>query len=95
MSDGARIGHPCGIDISQLTETGNILDGLPLVDYGTDFATVTYSFANGAIQLGSEFNVGATQYCANDNFVVPIPGAIYLLGAGLVSLMAIRRKKAI
>ena len=95
--DGQRIGHPNGIDTSSLTADTGLWESI-LWGTNSDGSELLLSldFADEAIQLRDEFVVGATQYCANDNFVasnVPLPTAIMLLGSGLVCMAGLRKRR--
>ena len=97
FTGGARFGHPCGIITTGLTSSAGILNGTPDVSYSGPYDTVTYYFAADTIQLGNAYAIGATQYCANDNFfaAVPAPAAIYLMATGIICLVQLRRKKIV
>ena len=97
FTGGSRFGHPSGIITTGLTPLSGILDGTPDVLYSGPYDTVTYNFAADVIQLGNAFAIGATQYCANDNFyeAVPEPMTIYLMGSGIICLVRLRRKKRV
>ena len=103
FTGGSRFGHPGGIITTGLTSSASILDGTPDVSYSGLYDTVTYNFADDVIQLENTFAIGATQYCANDNFFaevskpaeVPEPMTIYLMGTGIICFVRLRRKKSV
>ena len=92
---GARTGHVNGLNTTSMAglTPGSFLTDVDF-DYVNDHA-LTYYFANGAIYLGGNFVIGYTESCANDVLLAthaPIPGAVWLLGSGLVGLVGLRRK---
>lgn len=82
-----RWGHPAGI-ATGLTPTTGLLTG---VVWDGPANTLTYSF-NPGITLSSNFQIGYSEWCANDVIITPEPGVMLLLGLGLVGIAVLRRK---
>lgn len=82
-----RWGHPAGIDTG-ITPISGLLGVVG--DENAD--TLTYTFAPRTIVLGQGFQIGYSQWCANDVILTPEPGVMLLLGFGLVGVAVLRRK---
>ena len=95
-TDGSFNDYPPAPDYF-LQNTGDF-DNLIVSWYwsGTEYADIAYPF--------SMFNGLQSTYSKGSNFhglavrsghvsVVPLPGAIYLLGSGLIGLVSLRRRK--
>jgi len=72
------------------------LSGLLIGVVGTGPITntmLTYSF-NPGIVMGADWDIGYTEFCANDVILggVPEPSIIILLGLGLIGLAGVRRR---
>jgi hypothetical protein len=80
-----RWGHPAGID--QGLSNGTAAS----VVWNEPNNTLTYSFAPGIV-FGQGFVIGYSEWCANDVVLTPEPGALLLLGLGLVGLGLVRRR---
>ena len=104
-SGNYRNDHPIGIDESQLSSSLQI-GTYSFTDFNADLGTdaIFSSFVSGSTEmsllLGSNFTIAFGAECANDVIFeqvvnpVPIPGAAWLLGTGVIGLMGARRKKA-
>ena len=83
-----RWGHPAGIETGDLDPIG----GLTGVVWNENANTLTYSFENAGITLYDNFQIGYSEWCANDVILTPEPSVLLLLGLGLVGVAALRRK---
>jgi hypothetical protein len=109
---GGRLGHANGIDAGSLTDRNSTITGVyneALFDSNNPDAylwTITYDFSSigqAGIQLGDNFAIAYTPWCANDVVLVthsaepvPEPATMLLFGAGicgLASVSALRRRK--
>ena len=82
-----RWGHPAGI-ADGTPDTSGLLGS---VIWDGTANTLTYSF-NPGIVLGQGFQIGYSQWCANDVVLTPEPMSLLLLGLGLIGVAGIRRK---
>lgn len=81
-----RWGHPAGI------ADGTPISGiLASVIWDGAANTLTYSFNQGIV-LGQGFQIGYSEWCANDVVLTPEPLSLLLLGLGLIGIAGIRRK---
>lgn len=87
-----RVGHPYSIDPSKLTLTPGYLSGVTVTP-----TQLVFDFVPGMIELfgrGENFVIGLSQDCGNDVFLTPEPGTLLLLGAGILGLgIVIRRRR--
>jgi len=88
LSTFGRPGHPSGIDPNDLTASA--ISSSVVWDGNTN--TLTYTFGSGIV-LGRNFVIGYSQTCANDVFLTPEPTTLLLLGAGLIGLGFLARRK--
>lgn len=84
-----REGHVNGIANDDLGST-NVSVSTAMVN-----GDLVYTFSGTAIALAEDFVIGYTPWCANDVLLTPIsePSTMLLLGAGLIGLAGIGRRK--
>ncbi len=107
LATEGRIGHPNGIaydDLSLLSPLnsggyGNSISYFNQAEKysGRNWDTLTYDFRGLEITLGQDFVIAYAPWCANDvtTSAVPEPAAGLLIGAGLLSLLGLNRRKAV
>jgi len=86
-----RVGHPYSIDPAKLTLTPGYLSGITV-----NPTQLIFDFVPNMIELfgtGEGFVIALSQDCANDVFITPEPGTLLLLGAGILGLGLVIRKR--
>ena len=86
-----RSGHPAGIETGLTPITG--ISGFFVVWDEGEYKII-YTFPSNLISVGDRFVIGYSVWCANDVALTPVPepGAILLLGMGLLTLGIAARK---
>jgi len=103
-----RTGHPVAFSSGISPDLYGLLDSVKYINNGHDtihISVLTYKFnhyvdAGGVtrgVYMHPDFVIGFTPECANDVILtptnpVPIPPAAWLLGSGLIGLVAVRRR---
>lgn len=92
-----RVGHPYTIDPDKLTLASGLLSVAAIPNF-PNAVNLLYTFQDGLIQLydaNTRFVIGMSGDCANDVFLTPVPepGMLLLLGAGLVGVGIVARRK--